>query len=163
MPKLVKITRPVDKKDLKKRYKTCQDPRVRIRLLMIYHVSEGMSCNAVSKLLLVKNDTVMKWVRRFNDFGYEGLVDEHRSGRPPRIDYDKLKEALESSPKDYDYPYEAWFPRIVYLYLFDFQNQKAMHPNYVYEVIERAGYSLVTPKGRHFKCDPEEVEAFKKK
>ena len=116
MPKLLKVTRPVDKEELNRRYKTSENPRVRIRLLMVYNVSQGKSCYEVSKLLLVNNDTVMKWIRRFNEFGFESLGDEDHSGRPAKIDYKKLKDALNGSPKDYDFPYEAWFPRIVYLY-----------------------------------------------
>ncbi|MFV2015334.1 MAG: transposase [Candidatus Heimdallarchaeota archaeon] len=163
MPKLLKVTRPVDKDELNRLYKTSENPRVRIRLLMVHHVSQGKSCHEVSKLLLVKNDTVMKWIRRFNEYGFERLEDEDRSGRPAKVDYKKLKDALHGSPKDFDYPYEAWFPRIVYLYLFDHQNQKEMNPNYVYEVIKRAGFRLLVPKGRHYKSDAKEVEEFKKK
>ncbi len=163
MPKLVKVTRPVDEKELEKLYKTDENPRIRIRLLMIYHVSNGMSCSQVAKFLLVSKDTVTKWVRRYNELGYDGLEDESRSGRPPKINYDVLKQVLSSTPEDYGYPYQAWFPRLVYLYLFDFQEQTEMEPLYVYEVIKRCGYKLLVPKGRHYKSDPTEVEAFKKK
>ena len=53
MPKLVKVTRPVDENELEKRYKTDENPRIRIRLLMIHHVSNGMSCRQMAKFLLL--------------------------------------------------------------------------------------------------------------
>jgi transposase len=163
MPKLVKVTRPVDEKEMLKLQKTHADPRVRSRCLMLLKVFKGQSCLQVSKELLVSKNTVVKWVTRYNDFGIKGLTDENRSGRPPIIDYDELQKALTSSPREYGYDYEAWIPRLVYLYLYEHQKLTEMEPLYVYEVIKRCGYKLIVPKGKHYKSNPAEVEAFKKK
>lgn len=163
MPKKVELSREIEYREIKQRYRKETDYRVKPRLLMLLHVKEGKSATEVSQILKCSKDTVMKWVKRFNESGFEGLLDSGRSGRPRKIDYEALTKALESSPQDYGYPHEAWFPRLVYQYLLDYQEQKDMVPEYVYEVIKRAGYVLRVPRSKHYKSDSSKVEKYKKK
>ena len=164
MPKQAKMTRAVSIAELRTRYSKASDGRIRQRLLMLIHVKEGTSATKTGNMVKVSKNTVTKWVERFNVEGFEGLEDKDRSGRPPIIDYDNLRNVIDNqSPQDYGYPHQAWFPRLLYQYLIDHQNLEGTPFEYIYEVIDRAGYVLRVPRSKHYKSDDHEVEFFKKK
>jgi transposase len=115
----------------------------------------------VAEILKSSHNTITKWVRRFNEGGFGSLRDESRSGRPKKLDYKDLETALEQSPDHFGYPHEVWFPKLVYQYILDYQEVEIAF-EYVYEVIDKLGYSLVVPRTKSYKSDPEKVKLFKK-
>ena len=59
----------------------------------------------------VTNITVYKWLDRFEDNGPEGLYDEEREGRPPKLDEEArqfLEETVEQSPTELGYNFTRW-------------------------------------------------------
>lgn len=165
MPKAIEITRnDITLEELENEYNKESDGRRKQRLLMLIHVKEGKSANETSKMVKTSKNTVSKWVKRFNEEGFDGLDDRQRSGRPAVVDYDDLSDVLDNhKPTDFGYPYQSWFPRLLYQYLIDYQNLENMTFEYIYEVIRRAGYTLKVPRSKHYRQDEEEVRIFKKK
>jgi transposase len=59
--------------------------RTNLRLLAIKALAMGIPREQVAALFGVNEDSVSRWVRRFNERGIDGLTEGPRSGRPPQI------------------------------------------------------------------------------
>jgi transposase len=62
-----------------------RDGRVAARLLALANVLDGMSREAAARVAGMDRQTLRDWVIRFNAEGVEGLRDQPRSGRRPRM------------------------------------------------------------------------------
>lgn len=69
--------------------------RTYTRLMAIKALAMGFSHEQVAALFGVNEDSVSRWVRRFNERGIDGLTEGPRSGRPPRIKADRTQEYRE--------------------------------------------------------------------
>ena len=105
---------------------------------------------------------VRYWLDRFNSGGPEALKTRKQLGARPKIDPDKIKEALEKPPREFSYPVEAWTVKILHAYIRDHLGVN-YHPNYIYELIRKLGFSLIKPKTRDVRSPGGDVEKnFKK-
>ena len=75
---------------------------------------------------------------------------------------ENLKFALDSKPKEFGYDWSVWFPTLVYNYIRDFQGVELAF-DYIYVLIRNLGFSLVVPRTKSYKSNPDKVELFKKK
>jgi transposase len=85
--------------------------RVALRAQMILLSSRGYSVPQLEAIQQVTNVTIYKWLDRFEELGPEGLHDEERSGRPPKMDataMQVLEEAVAQSPTDLGYEFTVW-------------------------------------------------------
>jgi hypothetical protein len=59
-------------------------PRTRERCLALYMIGTGQT-NATrwSRVIDHQNMTVQRWVRRYNEYGMEGIIYEHTGGPTP--------------------------------------------------------------------------------
>ena len=69
--------------------------RTNLRLLAIKALAMGISHGQVAVLFGVNEDSVSRWVRRFNQRGIDGLTEGPRSGRPPKITRERSDEYRE--------------------------------------------------------------------
>ena len=71
------------------------DKRIK-RLNIICMVKIGdMSVTDVSELYAYDPHTITKWIRRYEEFGLEGLDDMPRTGRPLDVSLDMIKEIID--------------------------------------------------------------------
>ncbi len=59
--------------------------RTQLRLMAIKALTMGLPHTQVAALFGVNEDTVSRWVRRFNERGIDGITEGPRSGRPRKI------------------------------------------------------------------------------
>ena len=81
-----------------------EESRYDHRLHATLLVAQGLSCSKVAKILGDAPRTVEYWVRRFEEHGFPGLMDQERTGRPPRLQKEHLEfigEALRKTPQEY--------------------------------------------------------------
>jgi transposase len=71
------------------------DGRVTARLFAIANVLDGMSRKAAAEAAGMDRQTLRDWVIRYNERGSEGLRDQPRSGRKPRLN-DGQQAALKA-------------------------------------------------------------------
>jgi transposase len=91
--------------------RTDPDPRVRRRAHALLLLTQDHSVVAVARLLATAPHRVRVWRSRFLLGGRQGLADEPRTGRPPKLDAAALaflEEALEASPQTYGLPVTIW-------------------------------------------------------
>lgn len=80
-----------------------EDARYDHRLHAVLLVAKGMSCPAVADYLGDPERTVRLWIHRYQVDGLQGLIENERSGRPPRITEKQLNQiasALRAKPED---------------------------------------------------------------
>ena len=91
--------------------RTDPDPRVRRRAHALLLLTQDSSVVAVARLFATAPHRVRAWRSRFLAGGRQGLADEPRTGRPPKLDAVALaflSEALETGPQAYGLPVTIW-------------------------------------------------------
>jgi transposase len=91
--------------------RTDPDPRVRRRAHALLLLTQGQSVMVVARLFETAPHRVRAWRSRFLARGRQGLADEPRTGRPPKLDAAArafLSEALEAGPRAYGLPVTIW-------------------------------------------------------
>jgi transposase len=96
---------------LRSLYRTTDCPRTRLRAQMIWLSSEGYSVAEIADISQQSDDTVRRWLQRFLDQGWRGLLEAPRSGRPAAISpavEQFLAECLQGSPRDFRIARPTW-------------------------------------------------------
>jgi transposase len=70
------------------------EARYALRAQIILKAAKGISGLKIAKQLGVSAGIVSKWRVRFESERCDGLLDDFRPGRPPKIDFEKLRERL---------------------------------------------------------------------
>jgi transposase len=58
--------------------------RTNLRFMAIKALTRGLPHQQVATLFGVNEDSVSRWLKRFNERGIDGLTEGPRSGRPPK-------------------------------------------------------------------------------
>ena len=101
----------VQQEMLRQLTRTDPDPRVRRRAHALLLLTQDYSVVAVARLFATAPHRVRAWRSRFLAGGRQGLADEPRTGRPPKLDAAALtflSEALEAGPHAYGLPVTIW-------------------------------------------------------
>jgi len=88
-----------------------QDGRLAVRYQAIWFSHLGKSVQEIAELLDVSEESVRNWIRIFEEEGFEGLVDDWRSGRPPKAtsEYvEMLLDLVHKSPLLLGHPRTSW-------------------------------------------------------
>lgn len=88
-----------------------EEARYDHRLHGLLLVSSGRSCNEVGALFGEAATTVQRWVRRFEESGFEGLREGERSGRPRSLDernWRRIEADLRKSPDAFGLQANLW-------------------------------------------------------
>ena len=95
-------------------YRRTKIVRVRTRAQMILlGTEEKMRAPQIAKIVRQDEQTVRRWIKRFNAEGVTGLYDEPKSGAPKRVT-DAFRERLlivivvRRRPRSLDQPYSLW-------------------------------------------------------
>jgi transposase len=81
-----------------------KDPRIKQKLSFLYIVGgNGLGFSKAVEAVGIDLSTGYKWVKRWNNEGYEGLLpSKNKGGRPPKLSKDDLKDLREIlKSKDY--------------------------------------------------------------
>jgi transposase len=128
--------------------RTDPDPRVRRRAHALLLLSEGHAVVAVARLFATAPHRVRTWRSRFLAGGRQGLADEPRTGRPPKLDSAALaflEEALEASPQTYGLPVTVWSIRDLRAVLAHRLGVQVC-PTTVHRAVQRLGFRYRRPR-----------------
>ena len=150
--------------ELRRMARLCRNVAQARRLLAIALVTDGHSRTDAATAGGMDRQSLRDWVHRYNAEGPAGLVDKARSGRPPRLSADQLKEldaVVEAGPDVEIDGVVRW--RCVDL-------QRVIAEKYKVELCERSvgrilkdrGFRHVSVRPQHPKGDGGAQELFKK-
>jgi transposase len=93
-------------------YRRTKDPRLRTRAQMVLLAAEqGRSVPEIAQIVRESDTTILRWLKRYQAEGAEGLKDAPRSGRPARVSdafQADLVAAVRRRPRSLDLPYSLW-------------------------------------------------------
>lgn len=81
------------------------------RLHGLLLVAYGSTCAEAASMLGRTPKTLENWVHAFNDYGFDGIKENPRQGRPSSLTDDEflqLDADLQLSPEDFGYPSDSW-------------------------------------------------------
>jgi transposase len=98
--------------ELDQLYRTTKDPRLRTRAQMVLLAGEqGQSVPEIARIVREVETTVLRWLKRYQAEGVEGLKDAPRPGRPAEVTdayRAELLTAVRRRPRSLDLPYSLW-------------------------------------------------------
>lgn len=110
-PKVIDRLRGCQAARLQRMYREADCPRTRIRIQMVLLSNQGRHPAEIARITQLSDDSVRRWLQRFEDEGCAGLVERPRSGRPPQIT-DALDQFLwrcmRKSPRKFKVDRPTW-------------------------------------------------------
>ena len=164
MPPAIKMRTdysPAQLRVLAKSVKTKSQSR---RLLSLAAVLDGMSRTDAARIGGMERQTLRDWVRRFNQLGPGGLRDVHGGGVEPRLSADQLAElaALVESGPDLSVDGVVRWRRIALQRVIKDRFGVDYHERYVRPLLNKLGFSHISPRPLHAGQDAQMLETFKK-
>lgn len=161
----VAIRRDIAVNEIYKKTRTERRARIRSRMLGIAAILEGRKRSDAAKITGVTINVMRIWVCRFNEQGFDGLVDKKYPGCPPK--WTKDHEAFLKDKISAGAVFER-DKRITYR-LKDFQTALLEKFGITFGIstiwykLKELRFSWISPRQQHPKSDPVAQEEFKKK
>ena len=93
-------------------FRQTKDVRVRNRAqMMLLGAEDKMIAPQIAKIVRQDEQTVRRWIKRFNAEGISGLSDAPKSGAPRRVTESyrqRLLVVVRQRPRSLDQPYSLW-------------------------------------------------------
>jgi transposase len=93
-------------------YHTTRDVRVRTRAQMVLLAAEqGLVAAQIAPIVRQNEETVRRWLVRYQAEGVAGLADAPRAGAPPKITRvyrERLLQAVRQRPRSLGLPFSLW-------------------------------------------------------
>lgn len=160
----VKVVTDLSSEQLRRKARTQSDARVRIRLLAIANVLDGMSRQKAAQSVGLSRNALHHWINRYNREGLEGLSDRPRCGRPTNLEAQKAERfkqrvlAGADLGRDGIVSFRGW--RLQEILRQEFGAEYALSS--VYHVLNRLNLRPLQPRSRHPDTDDWAQEEFKK-
>jgi len=122
--------------------------RVAARLHAIVLNIEGTCAPQIDKIIKVHRSTVNIWLRNWQEAGMEGILEGHRSGRPPAMSAaqrQELADILDSGPVAYGFTSGVWTSPMVTRVIKE-EFSITYNPAHVSRILHDIGFSVQRPK-----------------
>ncbi len=122
--------------------------RVSKRIHAVLLNSEENTSGRISEILNVSRSKVSKWLKSYDEQGFEGLKEGERSGRPGRLtDLQKiiLCDIIDSGPIAFGYSSGIWTSRRIAQAIYD-EFGVEYHEGHVRKLLYDFGFSVQSPK-----------------
>lgn len=130
--------------------------RVARRIHAVLLNNDELSSGNIATLLQVPRSRVSEWLMNYDKYGFESLLEGHRSGRSSSLsstDKRMLVDIIESGPVAYGYTSGVWTsPMIARVIQEEFR--VLYHPGHVRKLLYQLGFSVQRPKRKLMRADP---------
>jgi len=138
--------------------------RVARRLHAVLLRHQQPTSGEIARLLDAPRSRVSLWLQQFQTYGWEALLEGHRSGRPMELNpsqLSQLDDIIDSGPVAYGFSSGVWTsPMIARVIAEEFAVQ--YHPGHVRKVLKSLGFSVQRPRRRSAKADPVEQDRWQR-
>lgn len=127
-----------------------QAARVAQRIHAIVLSLEGHTTTQIAGLLKVHRSSVPLWIEQWNRHGEQGLLEGHRSGRPPLLtarQRQQIQDILDSGPVAYGLETGVWTAPVIG-HVIEEEFDVRYHPGHVRKLLRQLGYSVQRPTTR---------------
>lgn len=122
--------------------------RVAKRLQAVLLNSEGRSSGELAQILKAPRSKVSEWLARYAAHGVEGLLEGHRSGRPPQLTQtqrDRLGDILDSGAVAYGLDRGVWTSPMI-AWVIEEEFGVVYHPGHVRKLLHALDFSVQRPR-----------------
>lgn len=129
--------------------------RVATRLHAIVLNMEGKSAPEIADILKVHRSKVCIWLRNWQENGMDGILEGHRSGRPPAMSAGQrqdLADILDSGPVAYGFTSGVWTSPMVARVIKE-EFSISYNPAHVSRILHDIGFSVQRPRKMLAKAD----------
>ena len=147
--------------ELDRRAKAERNALQRDRLRAVLLALEGGEAVAIAKTLSRSRRSVQDWVYAYRDGGIEQLKPRPRPGRPTKLPRDReaeLRARLDAGPRPSDGVCTLRGKDVVTILEREFGVKYSLDG--AYDLLERLGYSCLSPRPLHEKSDPAAIASF---
>ena len=134
----------------------------RIHAVLLNHRRHTSS--EIADLLGAPRSKVSLWLGQYDRYGWEALLEGHRSGRPRQLTSAQLSQldgVIDSGPIAYGFSTGVWTsPMIARVIEEEFEVR--YHPGHVRKVLKRLGFSVQRPRRQLAKADPVEQDRWQR-
>lgn len=122
--------------------------RVAKRLQAVVLNSEGRTSGELAGILKAPRSKVSEWLARYQTHGIDGLLEGHRSGRPPELtpkQREQLGDILDSGPVAYGLDSGIWTSPMI-AWVIEEEYGVRYHPGHVRKLLHGLGFSVQRPR-----------------
>jgi transposase len=134
----------------------------RIHAVLLNH--QENTSTQIANILHVPRSCVCEWLRNYEHYGYEGLLEGNRSGRQPELSEEQLNELsdiVDSGPIAYGYTSAIWSSIMIRDII---QNEFCVsyHPGHVRKLLHKLNFSVQKPKRILARADEEQKNKWRR-
>lgn len=126
-------------------YHTTRDARLRTRaLIVLLAVERQMVAAEIASIVRTDEQTVRRWLKRYQEQGLDGLYDAQRPGGPRKVTdayLTELTEAARRAPSELGLPHTHWTAERLAEHMAS-RTQVEVHPETVRLHLKAAGINL---------------------
>jgi transposase len=130
----------------------------RIHAVLLNH--DGYSSGKIAALLKAPRSRVSEWLRNYEHFGCEGLLEGHRPGRPAGLTEAHktvLTDIIDSGPVAYGFLSGVWTSPMI-ARVIEEEFGVTYHPGHVRRLLDELGFSVQRPKRELARADKQEQD-----
>jgi len=134
----------------------------RIHAVLLNH--KGKTSGEIADLFRTPRSCISQWLSHYESYGYEGLLEGHRSGRPPKLDQQqktKLADIVDSGPVAYGFLSGVW-TAIMIARVIEQEFGVVYDPRHVRRVLDELDFSVQRPKRLLAKADPKKQDRWRR-
>ncbi|MFH0837163.1 MAG: IS630 family transposase [Candidatus Aenigmatarchaeota archaeon] len=149
------------KEDFIRLYKKARDVRLRERYQALY-LSFDYSWKEIAKILDRDYETILSWVKMYNEKGLQGLNPDRPSGRPSRLTSEQqegLKNTVQMSPRNLGLKFSNWNCKNLAWWIFKNFHIKIKREA-VRLLLHKLGFVLIKPIYKYVLADKLERKGF---
>jgi transposase len=126
--------------------------------------SQQHSSGEIATMLAASRSKVSLWLQQYEEFGWEALLEGHRSGRPRDLDARQrqdLCDILDSGPVAYGLLSGVWTSAMIARVIQD-EYGVDYHPGHVRKLLQELGFSVQRPRRQLAGADPVEQDRWQR-
>lgn len=144
--------------ELKKQAEKAGESRVAKRIHAVLLNNEEYTGTSIAKLLHAPRSKVSLWLKNYEDYGYEALLEGQRSGRPAQLSEDQkieLEDIIDSGSITYGFTSAVWTSIMIGQVIHN-EFGVDFHPGHIRKVLKKMNYSMQKPKRVLARADEEQ-------
>ena len=125
----------------------------RIHAVLLNH--DGYTSGQITAMLKTPRSCISEWLKNYAQYGYEGLLEGYRSGRPASLTAANLRvlvDIVDSGPVAYGYLSGVWTSPMIAQVIQE-QFGVAYHPGHVCRLLHQLDFSVQRPKRKLIRAD----------
>lgn len=134
----------------------------RIHAVLLNH--KGKTSGEIAGLFEAPRSCISQWLSNYESYGYEGLLEGHRSGRPPELNRQQkteLADIVDSGPVAYGFLSGVW-TAVMIAHVIEQEFGIVYDPRHVRRILGELNFSVQRPKRLLAQADPEKQNRWRR-